>query len=130
MKGQFTVSLERIIKEFSLESLHMPCEPGEVLIENTEINRPGLQFCGYYEYYDNKRIQILGKSELSYLRELEKEKYKETVDGFFATKPAAVIITRNIEVDQEFIDAAKVNAVPLLKTGDSTSGFLSALSAC
>ena len=66
----FTVSLERIVKEFSFETLYMPQPADEILIESTEINRPGLQFGEYYQYYDNKRIQILGKSELSYLYEL------------------------------------------------------------
>ena len=127
MKGQFTVSLERIIKEFSLETLSVPDNSDEILIENTEINRPGLQLSGYYQYYDNKRIQILGKSEMSYLYELAEDKYYEVVNNFFKTKPAAVIITRNIEVKEEIISAAKENGVPLLRTNDSTSGFLSAL---
>ena len=127
MKGQYTVSLERIIKEFSLETVYLSQGAEEILIENTEINRPGLQFCGYYEYYDSKRIQILGKSELSYLYELPEDKYLEAVKAFFDTKPAAVIVTRNIEIKDELTAAAKECDVPLLRTGDSTSGFLSAL---
>lgn len=127
MKGKFTVSLQRIIKEFALETLVMPQTEDEVLIQNTEINRPGLQFCGYYEYYDNQRIQILGKSEMSYLYEQSEDGYKTAVNNFFATKPAAVIITRGIEARQEVLDAAVKHGVPLLRTSDSTSGFLSAL---
>ena len=127
MKGQYTVSLECIIKEFSLETVYLSQGAQEILIENTEINRPGLQFCGYYEYYDSKRIQILGRSELSYLYELPEDKYLEAVKAFFDTKPAAVIVTRNIEIKDELTAAAKECDVPLLRTGDSTSGFLSAL---
>ena len=125
--GNFTVSLSRIIKEFSLESLYVPSSPDEFLIESTEINRPGLQFGGYYQYYDNKRIQILGRSELSYLYELDADAYENTVEQFFSTKPAAVIITRNIEAREEMLTAAEKYGVPLLRTEDSTSGFLSAL---
>lgn len=123
----FTVSLERIIKEFSLETLYMPRSADEILIESTEINRPGLQFGGYYQYYDNKRIQILGKSELSYLYELEDAEYAKTVNDFFSTRPSSVIITRNINVRDELLVAAREYGVPLLRTDDSTSGFLSAL---
>lgn len=125
--GNFTVSLARIIKEFSLEQLYIPCSADDILIESTEINRPGLQFGGYYQYYDNKRIQILGRSELSYIYELDEENYKKTVEEFFSTKPAAVIITRNIEAREEILEAAKKHSVPLLRTDDSTSGFLSSL---
>lgn len=127
MKKQFTVSLARIMKEFSLETLYMPGNAEEMLIGNTEINRPGLQLSGYFEYYDNQRIQVLGRSEMSYLYELPLERYEETIDKFFATKPAAVIISRDIEAKEEMLTAAEKYAVPVLRTGDSTSGFLAAL---
>lgn len=127
MKKQFTVSLARIMKEFSLETLYMPGNAEEMLIGNTEINRPGLQLSGYFEYYDNQRIQVLGRSEMSYLYELPRERYEETIDKFFATKPAAVIISRDIEAKEEMLTAAEKYAVPVLRTGDSTSGFLAAL---
>lgn len=127
MKKQFTVSLARIMKEFSLETLYMSGNAEEMLIGNTEINRPGLQLSGYFEYYDNQRIQVLGRSEMSYLYELPQERYEETIDKFFATKPAAVIISRDIEAKEEIIAAAEKYGVPVLRTGDSTSGFLAAL---
>ena len=127
MKKQFTVSLSRIIKEFSLETIHMPEDPDNLLIGNTEINRPGLQLSGYFEYYDNQRIQVLGRSEISYLYELPRDEYLKAIDSFMSTKPAAVIITRDIEVNKELLDAAQQYAVPLLRTSDSTSGFLAAL---
>ncbi|MBQ8551111.1 MAG: HPr(Ser) kinase/phosphatase [Clostridia bacterium] len=127
MKKQFTVSLARIIKEFSLETVYMPSDAEEILIGNTEINRPGLQLSGYFEYYDNQRIQVLGRSEMSYLYELPEDQYLKAIDSFMATKPAAVIVSRNIEVKDEFLKAAETYAVPMLRTGDSTSGFLAAL---
>ncbi len=127
MKKQFTVSLSRVIKEFSLETIHMPDNPDNLLIGNTEINRPGLQLSGYFEYYDNQRIQVLGRSEISYLYELPKDEYLKAIDSFMSTKPAAVIITRDIEVNKELLDAAEKYAVPMLRTSDSTSGFLAAL---
>ncbi len=127
MKKQFTVSLARIMKEFSLETLYMPGNAEEMLIANTEINRPGLQLSGYFEYYDNQRIQVLGRSEMSYLYELPRDRYETTIDNFFATKPAAVIISRDIEAKTEMLAAAEKYGVPMLRTGDSTSGFLAAL---
>ncbi len=127
MATKFTVTLANIIKEFSLENLYCPDKPENLLIDCNETNRPGLQFCGYYEYYDCKRIQVLGRSEISYLYGLEDTEYKKAVDKFFETKPVAVIITRAIEVRDEVMKAAEKYAVPLLRTADSTSGFLSAL---
>lgn len=126
MATQYTVELTRIIKEFSLETLYLPSEPETILIKNNDVNRPGLQFGGYYKYFDNTRIQIVGRAEESYLKTFEKNKYDELVETFFASQPAAVIISRSIEVDG-FADMAEKYKVPLLRTAESTSEFMAAL---
>ncbi len=126
MATAYTVELSRIIKEFSLETLYLSESPETILIANNDVNRPGLQFGGYYKYFDNTRIQIVGKAEESYIKTFNKEKYNELVDTFFASLPAAVIITRGIELEG-FAEAAKKYNVPLLRTADSTSEFMAAL---
>ncbi len=126
MATEYTVELSRIIKEFSLETLYTPVSPETINITNNDVNRPGLQFGGYYKYFDNTRIQIVGRAEESYIKTFEKEKYSELVDTFFASAPAAVIITRSIELEG-FLEAAKKYNVPLLRTSDSTSEFMAAL---
>ena len=126
MATEYTVELSRIIKEFSLETLYTPENPESINITNNDVNRPGLQFGGYYKYFDNTRIQIVGKAEESYIKTFEAEKYNELVNTFFASSPAAVIITRSIELNG-FLEAAKKYNVPLLRTSDSTSEFMAAL---
>lgn len=126
MATEYTVELARIIKEFSLETLFVPTDPETILIKNNDVNRPGLQFGGYYQYYDNTRIQIVGKAEEGYIKSFDKEKYAELVDTFFASRPAAVIITRSLDFDS-FEAAAAKHSVPLLRTADNTSEFMAAL---
>ena len=63
MKTDFSVSLAKIINEFSLETIYLPGKPEEILVTNVEVNRPGLQLAGYYEFFDSERVQIIGKSE-------------------------------------------------------------------
>lgn len=126
MATEYTVELSRIIKEFSLETLYMPSAPETILIKNNDVNRPGLQFGGYYKYFDNTRIQIVGKAEESYIKTFESEKYNELVDTFFAASPAAVIISRSIELEG-FAEAAERYSIPLLRTAENTSEFMAAL---
>lgn len=127
MRTNYTVSLKRIIDEFSLEIMYVPSEPGEIMISTAEINRPGLQMAGYYEYFDDKRIQILGLSEISFIKRFTEEKARQRMKEFFAKKPAAVVISRNLEVSASYAEAAREYGVPLLRTGESTSDFTSAL---
>lgn len=128
MKGPFSVSLKRVIDQFSLETAYMS-EVGadKVFLSNVEVNRPGLQFSGYYEFFDNGRLQIIGKSEMSYIELLDDNTRAERIDDFFSKKPSAVIVSRNLEILPEMLESAKKYDVPLLRTSDSTSGFMSAL---
>ena len=127
MKTDFTISLDRIIKEFSLETIYLPENAENILVSSTETNRPGLQMAGYYEYFDDRRIQILGISEVSFLKRFTYEKAKSRMDDFFSQKPVAVIVARGLEVEDYYAETAKEYGVPLLRTTESTSDFTAAL---
>lgn len=127
MKSQFSVSLARVVDEFSLTPIVECADPETVLISTADVNRPGLQFAGYYEYYDNSRIQIIGKSEESYLQGLSAEERSERLRAFFATKPKLVIMARNFDPSDETCRYAENNGVPVYKTTESTSDFVAAL---
>jgi HPr kinase/phosphorylase len=127
MKTNYSVSLGKIVKEFSLEVLSVPMDISEIMISTPEINRPGLHLAGYFEFFDEKRIQIIGKSEESFLDRFAPEKAEERVEEFFSHKPAAVVICRNLEIPTQYIELAQKYGVPLLRTKDSTSSFSAAL---
>lgn len=127
MRTNFTVSLAKIISEFSLETLNMPANPEKIQISTTEVNRPGLHMAGYFEFFDEKRIQIIGKSEESFLLRFTPEKAEKRLKEFFSHKPAAVVICRNMQVDEVYAKTAAEYGVPLLRTAETTSDFTSAL---
>ena len=126
MKTDFTISLSRIVKEFSLEILNMPTDPESIMISTAEINRPGLQFAGYYEYFDPNRIQILGMSEIGFLNRFTEEKLNERVGEFFAKKPTAVVIARGLSENDVY---KKMQGAVNMETGkmafSGTSGSVS-----
>lgn len=127
MRTNFTVSLAKIISEFSLETLNMPTNPEKIQISTTEVNRPGLHMAGYFEFFDEKRIQIIGKSEESFLLRFTPEKAEKRLREFFSHKPVAVVICRNMQVDEVYAKTAAEYGVPLLRTAETTSDFTSAL---
>ncbi|MBR7133287.1 MAG: HPr(Ser) kinase/phosphatase [Clostridia bacterium] len=127
MRTNFKVSLEKIINEFSLETLHISASPSETMISSAEVNRPGLHMAGYFEYFDPDRIQIIGKSEESFLRRFTEEKARQRLDEFFSRKPAAVVICRDLQIHQMYVEGAEKYGVPLFRSAESTSDFTSAL---
>lgn len=127
MRTNYTISLSEIISEFSLETLNMPSDPEKIQITTTEVNRPGLHMAGYFEFFDEKRIQIIGKSEESFLLRFTTEKAEKRLREFFSHKPSAVVICRNMQVDEVYAKTAAEYGVPLLRTAETTSDFTSAL---
>ena len=127
MRTNYTISLSEIISEFSLETLNMPSDPEKIQIATTEVNRPGLHMAGYFEFFDEKRIQIIGKSEESFLLRFTPEKAEKRLREFFSHKPSAVVICRNMQVDEMYTKTAAEYGVPLLRTAETTSDFTSAL---
>ena len=71
MAENFTVSLQKIIDEYQLEVIHTHKNPEEILIGENDVNRPGLQLMGFYEYFNPERIQIIGKMEFAYLSTID-----------------------------------------------------------
>ena len=127
MKAQFSVSAERIIGELGLESVHMPKEPSELLVSSAEVNRPGIQFAGSYEYFDADRIQMIGKNEMAFLEQFDEEMFKKRIEMLFSKQPPMVIVSRAQKIPEAMIESAKTYGVPLLRTDDTTSSFMSAL---
>ncbi len=123
--AEYSVSIQKIIKEFTLEPLYLP--EREVLIESADINRPGLPLAGFFDYFEPTRIQILGRTEYGYLSTLDSEAKRASLDALFSRKPVAVILTHGLQTYEETLETAKKYDVPLLSSAMRTSEFTAAL---
>ncbi len=123
----YSVSLDKVIKELGLEVIYLPDEAERLSIFSTDINRPALLLSSSFtDYFDNKRMQILGKVEMSYLGTLSQERRIEALRLFFSQNPSAVVVSRALPIYDEMLLFAKEYAVPLLRTSDTTSNFMAA----
>ena len=127
MPQEFSVSLDRIINEYELEVVYSELNPKEINIYSYDVNRPGLQLGGFYEYFDNTRIQILGKSEYAFMENRSGEERRSSFETLFSQKPPAVVVTRDLEIFPEMDEFAKKYGVALLRSHDSTSAFMAKL---
>ncbi len=127
MATKFIVPLQKIIKDFNLEAIYLPEDANTIFISTPEVDRPGLQLNGFFEYFNPQRFQILGKSEFAFLDQFNEEERFMRVDCYFSHNPAAIVVTRCIEVPQRMVDLATAHKVPLLRTADGSSEFMAAL---
>ncbi len=127
MEQKYSVSLEKIQKELALETVYMPEDGASRMIVSAEVNRPGLSLAGCYEYFDNTRIQILGKGEYGYLEGKTSEQKAAAAHALMARKPPLVLLARGLDVLPEIESACREFEVPLLRSPDATSTLMAAL---
>ncbi|MFQ7626480.1 HPr(Ser) kinase/phosphatase [Monoglobus pectinilyticus] len=126
-KEVFTVNLEKVIREMKLDRLYYPNK--EVLIDTADLNRPGLQITGFFDYFDPSRIQVFGMVENTYLAGLSSEVRYNSLKRLFEKQISAVILTRNSNASAEMLKLAEEFETPVLRTSQPTSSFTSSLNA-
>lgn len=125
MQASFTVPLSKIIKDFSLEVIYMPEK--EILIESSDVNRPGLNLTGYLEFFDEKRMQIMGKAEMAYVETLSAEERQQHLASLFSLDFPCIIVARGLEIVPELVEEARKKEVAVLRTEDTTSDFMASI---
>lgn len=119
------VTVEKLIKDFELEVLVEGS--GDEVITVSDVNRPGLQLSGFYNYFTPERIQVIGKAEWSFLDDMQVELRRKRLKKYFSFDMKCVIITRDLEPHDEFIKYAKNKNIWVLRTSLVTTKFISRL---
>jgi HPr kinase/phosphorylase len=119
------VSVEKLIEDFKIEVLVKGDSSTEINI--TDVNRPGLQFSGFYNYFANERIQVIGMAEWSFLDAMQSEIRKKRLKKFFSFEEPCIIITRGLVPQEELIEYATKNNRWLLRTDLISTKFMSKL---
>ncbi len=127
MSVEFSVPLSQIAEALNLTEVYVAENYKETNISTVEMNRPGLELTGYLEFFDNKRIQVLGNTEFSYLGRYGPEAQKMVIDSIFSFGPPAVIICRDIEPSNAILESAKLHKVSIFSTPQSTSDSTASL---
>jgi HPr kinase/phosphorylase len=127
MESKYSIPLSDIISEFSLEEVYLPVPAENIKISSPEVSRPGLALSGFVDVFEPFRIQIIGKAEHKYLSGLSIPQRAIRINALFKMKPVAVVVTSNLQIYDEMLEAAKAENIPLLRTEDRTSPFMAAL---
>ena len=119
------LTLEDMMKPMAMEAIYMPVGGLDREITSTDINRPALQLVGFFDYFDDTRIQVLGMVEHTYLEKMSEGERRDVLDRLFAFRFPALVITRSMECFPEMIEIAEKYKVPLLRSSMHTAQFVS-----
>jgi HPr kinase/phosphorylase len=96
-------------------------------ITTSDLSRPGIEMAGFFTYYPAERIQLLGKTEMSFYHQLSLEEKRDRMDQLCTDITPGIIISREMEVPQELLEAAEREAVPVMRSTMKTTRLSSRL---
>lgn len=96
----------------------------------SDVNRPALQLSGYFEHFEQSRVQIIGTVEYTYLQQLEVEKKEKIYRQLMEYDIPCIIFCRDLHPDEVFLRIAEENNMPVFGTKRGTSEFMAELIYC
>ena len=115
------ISLGQIARDLNFRSLNPDIDVETVMISHPDINRPALQLAGFFEHFDNNRIQVIGNVEMAYLHTLTAERRYEGFKELFARQIPCLIYCRDHMPEDQVRSLAARMQVPLLASHCFTS---------
>jgi HPr kinase/phosphorylase len=90
-------------------------------ITTTDLYRPGLELAGYFNYHPKERIQMLGKTELTFSEQLPDLIKRERMRELCADETPCIIVSRGLDVPEELIEASTATGTPVLRSNNTTT---------
>ncbi|SEN45606.1 Hpr(Ser) kinase/phosphatase [Peptostreptococcus russellii] len=123
------VTVRELIDDLKLKEIICPEGKAEkMIITEKEINRPGIQLAGYFDYFTPERIQIIGKTEYTFFGNFDEESRDNTLSQYFSYDIPIVIVTRGMELREDFFKWASKMGTIVCSTKKETTRFINKLS--
>jgi len=122
--SDYNMKLSRLIERVKLTNLNPDIDTDKILIEQSDLNRPALQLTGFFDFFDNHRVQIIGKVEYSYLHQKYEDEGAGIIERMFQTDIPCLVFCRNLRPSDEIIALGDKYHIPILLTEMGTSYFM------
>lgn len=121
------VKVSKVAESMQLVNFTKDIDISEHNIKLSDVNRPALQLSGYFEHFEQHRVQIIGMVEYAYLQKQSEEQRAKIYEQFFQYEIPCVILSRGFQPDEMFLEEANKNNIPVLGTERGTSEFMAEL---
>ena len=95
-------------------------------IKEPTINRPGLALSGFFDYFADKRIQVLGSAELAYLKSLPEDEIRARLKGILERRIPCLVISRGAKPSKVLLEEAAAAGISVFRTPLVTMNFINA----
>ena len=125
MNTDRSVKVKDIVEKFQMEVLYPGADFETETLTITDVNRPGLQFVGFFDYFDPRRLQIIGKAETMFLKSFSSAERRKCFEDLFKYEIPALVISRKLDVFPECMEMAQKYGRTLLRTEHTSVEFTS-----
>ncbi|MBO7387565.1 MAG: HPr(Ser) kinase/phosphatase [Lachnospiraceae bacterium] len=119
-----SVRLSAIIEKMKLDNLTPEINADKIRITQPDINRPALQMAGYFEHFEETRLQVIGFVEYTYMQGLSEDRKKEVYEQLLSYEIPAIVFCRELTPDPLFIEVALKHQRAVLVSKKATSAFM------
>ena len=130
MNGSNGVSVKKVAKLMDLYNFLPDMDLEGHRIKVSDVNRPAVQLGGFFEHFEQSRVQIIGNVEHAYLMKMDSAKKEEVLKKFTSYDIPCIIFCRDIQPDEALLRIAMENQVPVFGTKRITSQFMAELIFC
>ncbi|CAN5837372.1 HPr(Ser) kinase/phosphatase [soil metagenome] len=97
-------------------------------ISSPRIQKLGLALAGFTHYIHQGRVQLVGQSEISYLKQLPIEKRTEAINNLSLDKISCILVTKNLDAPPELLEIADKINLPVIRTSTVSSTAIGTVS--
>ena len=124
MNGSERVKLSKVVEKMQLENMTPQIDISGTWLHIPEVNRPALQLTGFYNQFDNDRLQIIGNVEKTKIKSLsETERYERYMQLLSSNIPC-LVFCRGLEPEPKILELAVKCQIPIFKSQEATSSFM------
>ena len=127
MPNRNGILLKSLVEHLNLEIVFRASDYDTVRLTVADLSRPGLQLTGYLEHFEPLRLQVMGNAEMGYLSSIAAEERRKSYDRLFSYKFPALLIARNLPVDDECLESAKAHDITVLRSPHATGVTINAV---
>ncbi len=114
------IHIQELVDQMNMSIVNKGSDFDTALVGIKDVNRPALQLLGYFDYFDERRLQVIGMAEFKMLEGMESEERTSSFSNLFQYPIPALVVSRDLEVYPECLEMARRHRRTLLRTSDTT----------
>lgn len=118
------VAITELIEKMKLRNMTPEIDTDKIVLAHPDVNRPALQLAGFFDHFDNERVQIIGYVEQEYIRQMDHDRKLLIYDKLLSSHIPCLVYSRDQDPDEDMMLLSNHYGVPCLVSDKTTSDLM------